>query len=571
MILSTFSIQMSGVYFLPYAGDVYKLTLSSPALPAYWLTWLDDDSATAERFLIESVEISSTTVYTLKTDLATCVSTSESFYFDFSSQTLYVHFSVNPDAVSNLIGDITGYTNQHTIYIDGQEYAPYLKTIPSISKAVDPLEASKMTFKNQTLTLINSTGEQDRFIDDPIPGVLVELLHYDEDTEATTAIYSGYITSDSYDMDEARFVETDSRQRGNVMCPTTKYDKTTYVNLDDKLDGKVIPNIYGTVKGAVCNALNGDDESATHYTFQPCEYISTLTQVYVEEEKGHYTAKTASSTDLSNGIFYLTAADCTDDNGKLQKVKANLTGRVLSSAPDIIKDLNDTYDNVTYNTSNYNTTEWTAEAAKVGGSCYLNMNEEKPLFEWIEELQNAGNRQFIYDIQADGLRTLRTYDPDRTETLDIANWQLLSQSGERDFEFYASKVSVDYQQDFMDDTAPTVSNTDYQTDRIATYGHPNDYTVPIDHAGLDNSTDAGTKADNIAEKYEPQMVFTVDIFIDDPEMFEDIKLFATGSIDFENTDLGREFFGSRRVIVEEFSFNLSNNTVQLKMRERATL
>jgi hypothetical protein len=54
-------------------------------------------------------------------------------------------------------------------------------------------------------------------------------------------------------------------------------------------------------------------------------------------------------------------------------------------------------------------------------------------------------------------------------------------------------------------------------------------------------------------------------------MFEDIKLFATGSIDFENTDLGREFFGSRRVIVEEFSFNLSNNTVQLKMRERATL
>lgn len=579
MILAKFGLSIGCDYFLPYAGDVYRLTLSAvSSLPSYYATWGTDSTYTTETFSIGDVLISYNDVqtsYSPVASIADCQTTDESFYFDFTNQILYCNFAgINPAAGTATLYDITGYTNEETVYIDDQEYAPFLLNVPSISKSVDPLKVNRMSFPNQTINLINSTGEQDKFIDEPIPGLTLELIDYDPDTGTQTSIYTGYITSDSYSMDEARFIEADSRQSDNVPCPvdtiSTHLTAAGYSTADLPTDtgNKITPNIYGSVKGAPCYCTNADDESASCYTFIAGHYISTLSTVYVKGDDDRWSSVSTYSTDLDNGIFVLTAANCRNASNKILDVKADLTGVALTNPADIIEDLNSRFLGIAYNSYNYETANWPTEKALIGGSSYLYMDSTAELFTWIEELQNAGERQFLYDITPDGKRTLRVYYQNRDETFWLHNWQLIDSSGERDFQFYASTVTVEYAKDFKDSTVSTVSNTDYSDDRIDTYGQEIIYTVSADHAGLDNVTDATTKARNIAEKYTPEMVFTIEVFIDDANFFDDIRLWSTGFIYFEDEDRSRTYFGDRHVIVEGIDFDLDNRKMRLTCRNR---
>lgn len=595
---------------LPVGAGVSRVTLTSASIPSYWSGWGTDATYNATAIpVIANVSVfayNTTVVYGAVDTLAECLAEYGKYYYNATTQTLYINFDGINDAAAQVLvsatGSVTGYTNQETVYINDVEYAPYLRSIPSVNKTVDPISSGKMSFQNQTVEIVNSSGEQDAFIVEPIPGSVFDLVNYESGAE--TPIYSGYVVSDNYGIDTTNFTISDTRERASVACPTAVFDATTYPYIDDKLVGEVIPDIYGNVRGVECYCMNSE-QTASSYTFRPCLTMTTLTTVYVKGDNDTWTARTPTSTDLAGGTFVLASSDCTNSSGKVLDVKANLTGRDLHSAPDIIKDINSRYGGVSFNSTNYDLAEWNDEAAKIGGSCYLVMAEQNDLYSWIEELQNAAIRQFVFDITPFGKRTLRVNEPNRTDSFNLESWQFIDSSGERDFQFYASRVNVYYARDFMDEFAPMVFNNDYESDRAQAYSKLQDYTVESDHVGLDNITDADAKADVIAEAYEPRMVFRVTMFVDDPAMFGYLKLFATGIMDFSQLEplppvlsylltssgeyvltsdgerillgsgstiyAGRQFFGQQRVIIEGINYNLSEGTVEVTARARPNI
>lgn len=597
---------------LPLEDGVWSTKLTSPSVPSYWSAWGTD--STLNTTPIPSIVALSvfanntTTKYGEVSSLNDCKTAPGLYYYDAINQLLYINLDgINAESaliLASTSGSSTGFSTDETLYINNVEYPPYLKSIPSVHKSVDPLKSSRMSFENQTIDLINSTGELDPYISEPIPGVTFDLAYYDQASGNQFPVYSGYVTSDEYALETASFKVTDIREKYSVSCPTQTFSATSYPYIEDKQVGKIIPEIYGTVRGAECVCLNAN-ESASYYTFRPCLTMTTLSAVYVQTDNDKWTAATVYSSNLSGGTFTLASSVCKNSNGKIMKVKANLTGRNIHNAAEIIKDLNSRYGSITYNQTNYDIATWEAEAALITGSCYLYMDEQLDLYEWIEELQNASIKQFIYDINPNGLRTLRVYNADRAESFTLDSWQLLDYSGARDFEYYASRVNIEYARDFSDDFALTVFNNDYETSRAQEYGKLQNYTLESKHAGLDNITDADAKADDIAEKYSPQMVFTAKLFVDDPNMFNQIQLFSTGTINFANIEpvrcaeglinlldsdglylqdsnglfligLGcdvayttlRESFGQRRVMVEAFDYDLSSSTLTIKARER---
>jgi hypothetical protein len=137
------------------------------------------------------------------------------------------------------------------------------------------------------------------------------------------------------------------------------------------------------------------------------------------------------------------------------------TGKAINRLTDVLIDLDMKANGVNYSSSFYNTTEWASEAASiVSGGYYL--RDQKSLLEIIKDIQDGANKRFRFEINGDGLRTLRIDDNSRAVKMYVAKEKIKENETfeigtDRSSVFAFSKVQ--YNTDYSEDTFSTVIDT----------------------------------------------------------------------------------------------------------------
>lgn len=137
------------------------------------------------------------------------------------------------------------------------------------------------------------------------------------------------------------------------------------------------------------------------------------------------------------------------------------TGKTINRLTDVLIDLDIKANGVNYSSSFFNTTEWASEAASiVSGGYYL--RDQKSLLEIIKDIQDGANKRFRFEINGDGLRTLRVDDNARAVKMYVAKEKIKENETfevgtDRSSVFAFSKVK--YNTDYSGDAFSTVIDT----------------------------------------------------------------------------------------------------------------
>jgi hypothetical protein len=452
-------------------GYVISLTRLEP-IATYWSDWAVDASDTTLRKIIGAVQVdepSGRVTYDKKASYADYTTDPGSFFWDNETQELYVNFNVSfPTVLSVLAGVTANYTTLDVQYIGGIEYLPLALPGFILQKEVDPLTVGKMSFISQDIEFINTGGEQDAFIGQPVPGNVGTITYRNDDTGKEKDIYSGFVRSDSVTLDGYTQSLQDIREKESVKAPSTFFNTTDYPDLDDSLDGTLIPEGYGTPREIPAYPLNTNGSGDVVYKYATDG--TSLFVTWVKDANDAWQIVTPASSDPANGE--VTVSSGTARNGdSVYECKVQALLRNIFNPGDIIKDLNYRYNNVTYDGTNYNQTEFTTESAKLE-DIVLYMGEQKNLFEWTELLQTGSDKNFLYDIDGSGKRTLRIDDKDRELRFRIKETDILNdvRPVARDFTEYASKVTALYNKSYVTDNYQRSENTDFEGEALALYG-----------------------------------------------------------------------------------------------------
>jgi hypothetical protein len=453
--------------FTPYTPFVYS-SIVSGVVASYWTDTFGADGTYPTTILnITSVMLSYTLQVEVVDSIADCVNQENSFYFDYDTQTLYIHYPHDwtPDSVVELTGIAYGFTSDTVRYFRNQLYRPLIKGIPSLSDQADPLQYGIMSFGGGTVSLVNNNGLFD--VDEKLYGNILRIKMGEEgDTyDDLILMFTGYIRDYTLTTSEFNVEVADKRERLQVETPSKEF---TVLDAYDTTDGwetrsELLPDGYGDV--IQVPAFPIADNSGT-VTFRWAEVATSISQVYTYDDVLTQVIHAAFST---SGTFTLADAQCAKDGSDPHNgLKAvYVTGRMrnLSNPGDIIADLNERVNGIAYNDSNYNTTEWEAEKAYLD-DVYLYMDEAKKVYEWIELIQNGCNWGFRYeDLER---IALRRDDPSRSVSATITAIDIRNSDMPvlRNAELYASSCKVKYAKNHRTGRYQYTENTNYKSDVI---------------------------------------------------------------------------------------------------------
>jgi hypothetical protein len=323
--------------------------------------------------------------------------------------------------------------------------------------------------------------------------------------------------------------------------PSTFFDDTTYPYIESKYVDKLIPEGYGRRRAVPCYPLNTNTTGDVVYKFAVS--ATMIHSVQIKDADDAWQSVTPTATDAANGEF--TIATATARNGDaVFEVKADVTLRNYSNPGDIIKDMNDHYAELTYDSTNYDTAEWTSESAKLADvSIYF--DKQKDFYEWVEILQIGSDYNFVYDVGGDGKRTLRVDDSERDPVFRIKAIDLLNDDKEvtRDFTQYASRVIVHYNKNDFDKSFSRTENSNFQDAARAKYG----YIKALEQESLlITAIDAASRASILAaDQSTVRPIYKARIKIEQDEIFA-LKLYDIGLLDFTQS-ADRAYWGEKMV------------------------
>jgi len=504
--------------YLPYGHGVYFVKMTAPreGYGPYYSQWGGEDINQLFTFIGQVVV--DREPYVKKASLSDCVGDDNSFYWDNVLQTLYVHFEFDklPEFSNVTVYGTGGFSligTEKSMTINGIDYQPRIKTIPSIKKKVDKSQSGKMRFQDQSVTLVNGDGWLDGLVKQPLPGSEAVIALYDTDNDTELIYYTGVISADKTTTDDITLKITDKRRRDNRKIPFTRFSVDDFPSIEDKYVGKIIPEGYGAHIGIKCFPVNGDESSPTNITFKYATDATVLTEVRVKENDVWSTVSTASSTP-ADVEFELSSADATNSSGGLLPCVADVTLRAEVNPGDILKDMALRYNSVAFDATNYDLTEWASEKVKLADINLL-MSKSREFFKVVEETQNGSDLFFLYDIDGAGKRTLRVNDVDRSVARTIRYEEIKNdlKPVERDFSEFSSSVTVLYAKNNQEDTYKRALFDAYEDEVIVKYGVPHDSEFKT---LLTSSTDAGNKAELIGkDQREARPVATVVLHGDD--------------------------------------------------------
>ncbi len=66
------------------------------------------------------------------------------------------------------------------------------------------------------------------------------------------------------------------------LVPTRFFDSTTYPYLDDSIDGKVVPLVFGLCRSVKCIPVNTGQPSTLSATYRCAELLNNITEIRVK-------------------------------------------------------------------------------------------------------------------------------------------------------------------------------------------------------------------------------------------------------------------------------------------------
>ncbi len=414
-----------------------------------------------EYYNIQSLNVQGE-LYPEVASLALCISTDKSWYYDTSTTDMYIHFdSFNPPEVYEIIaaGAAIGFTNQidHTTnnYFEDVYYEPLLTSLPNLTKKKDSIFFGILQYQGGSLTFDNTGGYFDDFSTKDLYGqpARIKLSFEGLDYADAETVYTGRVEDFTHDFTNFKLKIADSRKLLSRSLPVNTLSVDDYPNMDSELDGTPIPIAFGSIIKAPAYKTDSGE-----WIFSDTEFNSNDSGITVYKEDGTTFSHTGTGVD---GTF--TGTD-TDD-----KLFVTFSQSTVENGLDIISDIIENYEGITYDANNYDTTEWTAEKSNVSDEgIWIGKGNLLTTSDVIEQV--CTDNQGIFDVMADGRFTFRAYDPDGASTSTFYEDESLDDpSIVYDSDEYLSSVKVEYSQDTANEDYQIYTNLDYETEVYARY------------------------------------------------------------------------------------------------------
>lgn len=496
-----------------------------------------EDITNKTAMLIKGVIIDYETRYSLAADLATCQSTEFSFYFDSEIQVLYIHFDHDISPYAHVIeyGKVLGFTNDKIRTFNEISYLPEVLVLPKLNIKIDDFIFSKLAYYGGNLIINNNNRE---FDSDYIFTGNDVFIYFGEDGDAygdLILIANNFVTNSQLSFSELNLIIKDKREQQSEEILTDTFSLTDYPDIDPDLVGTIKPDAWGYCKGVPGICVNS--QSVTKKKFYFASVITnTPTPVFYTNYDEEWQVVTADSIDYANGTATFLLEDThvfSDDTKGILDLKCDAVFNPETNPADIIAELNDRFLDITYNSTNYDTSEWTDEKQYLDDIGFY-LNESKDINDVIEKIQNMSTVNFQYMFY-DGKRTIRLDNPNRVDSF-IDNAHILNpiKIG-NDNQNYASSVIINYNKDYTDDKFREYRNDDYSNESIQIHRKAN--VLPLE---------TGLKTEDLA--IDKSIIFLEDLYKD---RFVTKLLFS-----------GKDFYNYRLldILTIELSYNGEKNS-----------
>jgi len=415
-------------------------------------------------------------IYTEVTSSSLVISTEKSWFYDTDTTIIYVRFdSWNPPAyyATKAPGAVIGFTYgiDGNNYFEDVEYIPSVKSIPNLSKKKDSLFFGLLQYQGGSISFKNEDGYFDDFATRDLYGQPVRIrlsfagLPYNE----SLLVYSGRVEDFTHDFNTFKLQIADVRKLLSRKLP--------FNNLSD---GTPKPLIFGSVINVPAYKT-----SSGNWTFADTSLLNIDSGITVIDKDGATFSHSGTGVD---GTF--TGTD-TDD-----KLYVTCSQSTVENGLDIITHILGNYENVTYNSANYDTTEWELEKASVKNEgIWIGKGNLLSSVDVVEQI--CTDNQGVFDVLADGRFTYRSYDPDRTPSIEIFEDELMDDpSISYDSKEYLSSVKVEYSTDWLTKEPELFTNSDYEAEVFGRYRQKKERSFKT---ALTSSADAESLTENIME------------------------------------------------------------------------
>lgn len=495
---------------LPASKKITMVEIDSPLdeafqnyQPGIWFAWLTPGAATeldddgnlihwgtdnAEYYNIGSVNVAGE-LYAEATTLNNCIATEKSWFYDTATTYLYVHFEDwNPPGSFTTVapGAVIGFTNNfdNTVdnYFEDVYYKALLKSIPNMTKKKDPLFFGILQFQGGTILFNNEDGEFDDFAKRDLYGqpIRIRLSFEGLPYADSLLVYTGKVEDFTHDYLTFKLKVADIRKLLSRKLPVNVFDSGTYPTMDSKLIGLPIPLIFWSVIGVPAYRT-----SAGNWKFADTTFNAIDSGISVYDKDGGAFGHGGVETD---GTF--TGADTTD------KLYVDCEQSSVSNGLDVISDILENYENVTFNSTNYDTVEWNKEKNNVmDAGIWLGRGNLKTSVDIIEQICNDNNG--IFDILADGKFTFKTLDEDGVPVTEIYEDELISDPQIiYNADKYLSSALIEYSKDWLNKESEIYTNTDFEAE---VFGRYRQYKERTFKTALTSEADSITLSNSIME------------------------------------------------------------------------
>ncbi len=573
VLRNTFTAHIAGIYSKKMTLNTTDRAIS-PITTIFGASWASDLPE-------EPIEIGSLKVdnapYSQVNALVDLYTASSAFYYDYSTQTLYISLAdwTNP-IISTTFGtgetigfldnaqmvDINGFKFPLDTEVGGVNYEARLQDADS-TESTDDQKNGIFVFDELSASFTNADGKYDTARND-ITGNLAEILIADLSDSPEEAVATGFPYKDKAEATDFKLVRqglVDDISYTNPESPTVsaidpRADWTQKIgtnlltvaefpNLPEKYINKRKQICIGDIKGVNCLALRSDS-TAADFDYHICDTshgtIQSISSVYFNgqldtgsgsTEVDRYLLVSEYSVNLSTGI--ITIANCIKGT-----VWVYGTFTTMSETVAIILYVLDKYANLPYLSSNFNQTE-IAKIKALGYTTHVYIDEKgKDLNQIIEKLVLDAQIDFF---QQQGVYTMRQANEQRTVTETIESYQLFDNPPPWDDSRVQSikTIAVTYGYDYRQKIGDLYYDESKQTQALL------DNRKAIDETFSVNLTNA-TQVNSIYSEYYTRFVKLARVVT-----LNLTKPFTAGLTDFVSFPITRKGFGigSKTEITEE--------------------
>lgn len=462
MVIAEIGLQNIITRFSNVSPFVYSSTVNVASLASFWTQAFGaNNDITDERSNVISVYVVSTDRLAKVITLANCLTTQESFYYDFANQLLYINFGVNynPLLDSSEMLKVIGFCDTAVVYVDDIPFIPLITDAPKLTQKQDMINYDQLAFSMGSITINNQSGDANFLKEATIfsNDVALSFIDYDGRSEhirnELTPLAWYLIENIEIGKQKGKISLQDVRKTLNGKLPNVLFNATEYPNIEDDLIDKPIPLAFGSII-AKATCTNGKIETG-NVSYRIAYEMQSIDSVSVYDSTNEvWISVTPISINVATGEFVLSGSDGRGTNTDNRECKVAGVGADASKPSKVISRLEYLSNGIEYNSSFYNMTEIATEESTLG-AVSLFISEQEELNEIIRKLQEGSTNRFRYEINADGLRTIRLDNLSRSSSAYVAREKIKENN---ELNIYTDK-------DTIAATIKIFYGTDYTTDK----------------------------------------------------------------------------------------------------------